>query len=114
MKLLCPKGTSSAILRLFLKLDTEKKVHSVTKVERKEIGRLLKNLPVTISGLMGYERAVVVDGGLALSNVDGKTMRSRRYKNLYVTGDLLNINRPSGGFSLQLCGTTGWVAGSNA
>ena len=42
-----------------------------------------------------------------------KTMRSRLYENLYITGDLLDINRPSGGYSLQLCWTTGFVAGNN-
>ncbi|PIS41381.1 MAG: aminoacetone oxidase family FAD-binding enzyme [Candidatus Kerfeldbacteria bacterium CG08_land_8_20_14_0_20_42_7] len=114
MRLLTPKGASAVILGLLFGLDPEKKIHSVTKVERKKIVNLLKGLPISISGLMGYERAVVVDGGLDLSEVDGKTMRSRRCKNLFITGDLLNINRPSGGFSLQLCWTTGWVAGGNA
>jgi len=114
MKLIAPKGTSVVILDLLQKIDREKKVHSILKTERKTVVQLLKALPVSISGLMGYERAVVIDGGLELSEVDGKTMRSRRYSNLYITGDLLNINRPSGGFSLQLCWTTGWVAGNNA
>lgn len=114
MKLIAPKGTSVVILDLLPKIDREKKVHSILKTERKTVVQLLKALPVSISGLMGYERAVVVDGGLELSEVDGKTMRSRQYSNLYITGDLLNINRPSGGFSLQLCWTTGWVAGNNA
>ena len=72
--------------------------------------RLLKALPVTISGLMGYDKAIVVDGGLSLQEVDAKTMRSKLYHNLYITGDLLNINRPSGGYSLptlldyRICG----------
>ncbi len=75
---------------------------------------ILKALPVTITGLMGYDRAVVADGGVALSEIDTKTMRSKKIENLFVTGDLLHINRPSGGYSLQLCWTTGFVAGSNA
>ncbi len=114
MKLIAPTGTAPAILTLFPQFDPEKKVHSISKQERKTLVNLLKALPVTITGLMGNDRAVVSDGGLALSDIDGKTMRSRRYENLFVTGDLLHINRPSGGFSLQLCWTTGWVAGSNA
>jgi predicted flavoprotein YhiN len=63
---------------------------------------------------MGFDRAVVADGGLPLSEVDMKTMRSRKVKNLLVTGDLLHINRPSGGYSLQLCWSTGYVAGDKA
>ena len=75
---------------------------------------LLKGLPVTISGLMGMSRAVVADGGVALTEVDMRTMRSKKISNLLVTGDLLDITRPSGGYSLQLCWTTGYIAGKNA
>lgn len=114
MKFIAPTGTSSAILQLLPQLDPEKKVHSISKQERKTFVHLLKALPMTVSGLMGYERAVVADGGLAIREVEGKTMRSRKYANLFITGDLLHISRPSGGYSLQLCWTTGWVAGDNA
>ena len=114
MKLITPTGTSSAILSLLPRFDPEKKVHSISKQERKTLVNLLKILPMTITGLMGYERAVVADGGLAISEVEGKTMRSRMHANLFITGDLLHISRPSGGYSLQLCWTTGWVAGNNA
>lgn len=76
--------------------------------------QVLKALPLTITGLMGFDRAVVADGGLPLTEVDTKTMRSTKYQNLFVTGDLLHIRRPSGGYPLQLCWTTGYVAGMNA
>ena len=112
--IIAPDGTAKSILPLLKNIDPEKKVHSITKEERKEMARLLKTLPIGISGLMGYDKAIVVDGGLSLQEVDAKTMRSKLYRNLYITGDLLNINRPSGGYSLQLCWTTGYVAGSNA
>ncbi len=112
-KLVTPDGSAHAILPL-TKVDPEKKVHSITKEERKHIVRGLKALPVTITGLMGFERAVVADGGIAIEEVDAKTMRSKKYNNLYITGDLLHIKRPSGGYSLQLCWTTGFVAGSHA
>ena len=112
--IIAPEGAAKAILPLLKNIDPEKKVHSITKEERKEMARLLKTLPIGISGLMGYDKAIVVDGGLSLQEVDAKTMRSKLYRNLYITGDLLNINRPSGGYSLQLCWTTGYVAGSNA
>ena len=85
----------------------------MTRDERKHILRMLKALPVTITGLMGFDRAVVADGGIHLSEVDTKTMRSKKIANLYITGDLLDINRPSGGYGLQLCWTTGYVAGKN-
>ncbi len=108
-----PDGITDALLSL-LNFDPDIKVHSVTKEERKEIVHLLKAMPATITGLMGADRAVITDGGISIKEVDGKTMRSRLYSNLYVTGDLLHISRPSGGYSLQLCWTTGFVAGSHS
>lgn len=109
-----PHGTDAAILSLLSETRADTKVHSVTKEGRKELVRLLKALPVTITGLMGYDRAVVADGGVPLEEVDTKTMRSKKAENLFITGDLLHIRRPSGGYSLQLCWTTGYVAGMNA
>jgi predicted Rossmann fold flavoprotein len=109
-----PVGTGPSLLPLLPGLDPNMKVHSVTKEQRRMMVDLLKTLPVTITGLMGYDRAVIADGGLSLQEVDTRTMRSVKYKNLFVTGDLLHISRPSGGYSLQLCWTTGYIAGSNA
>ena len=63
---------------------------------------------------MGYERSVVVDGGVSLKEINTKTMQSKLIDNLYVTGDLLHINRNSGGYSLQICWTTGYVAGMSS
>jgi predicted flavoprotein YhiN len=57
---------------------------------------------------------VVSSGGVILPEVNFKTMQSRIIPNIYLVGDMLNIDRPSGGYSLQLCWTTGFVAGSNA
>lgn len=111
---IAPAGTADALLSLIPNIDRDKRVHSVTKEERRRIAELLKALPVTISGLMGLSRAVVADGGVALTEIDMKTMRSKVCKNLFVIGDLLNIKRPTGGYSLQLCWTTGFVAGQNA
>ena len=113
-KELVPEGTAPGIIQLFPMINMDTKVHSISRDERKKIVQTLKALPVDITGLMGFERAVVADGGVTLSEIDTRTMRSKKLSNQSVTGDLLHINRPSGGFSLQLCWTTGWVAGSNA
>jgi len=111
---IAPEGTARALEKALDFVNFETKVHSVTKEERKKMVQVLKALPLTISNLMGYDRAVVADGGVLLTEVDTKTMRSKMYKNLYITGDLLNINRPSGGFGLQICWTSGYIAGTNA
>lgn len=107
-----PHGMIDAIFSL-VRIDPETKVHSISKEQRKLLVNTLKALPMTISGLMGFDRAVVADGGIPLTEMDMKTMKSKLYSNLYITGDLLHIRRPSGGFSLQLCWSTGWVAGGN-
>lgn len=109
-----PLGFGPALLLLMSDVPPDTKVHSVTREQRKRIGNLLKALPVAIEGLMGLDRAIVSDGGIAVTDVDMRTMRSRIISNLFVTGDILNIRRPSGGFSLQLCWTTGFVAGTAA
>jgi predicted Rossmann fold flavoprotein len=110
---LAPVGTGSVLLSL-LDVDPEKRVHSVTKEERRKIALLLKALPAKIEGLMGFDRAVVADGGVPIAEVDTRSMRSLRVHNAYITGDLLHIRRPSGGYSLQLAWTSGYVAGSHA
>lgn len=111
---IAPAGTAEAIQTLVPDIDFTTKVHTVSKEHRKQLVHLLKALPVTITHLMGYDRAVVADGGVTLTEIDTKTMRSLKYSNLFITGDLLHINRPSGGYSLQLCWTTGYVAGMAA
>ncbi|MBU2103879.1 NAD(P)/FAD-dependent oxidoreductase [Patescibacteria group bacterium] len=113
-KEIAPEGTMDVLLSLVPEIDPETKVHSVTKQERRQLAELLKTLPLTIIGLMGLDRAVIADGGVDLVEIDTRTMRSRRCANAFVTGDLLHITRPSGGYSLQLCWTTGYLAGDNA
>jgi hypothetical protein len=109
-----PAGTDKAILTLLKGVDSDIKINNFSKENRKSLVSLLKALPLTVTGLMGFDRAVVADGGVDLNEIDMKTMRSKNFDNLFVTGDLLHIRRPSGGFSLQLCWTTGFIAGSNA
>ncbi len=94
-------------------IDPEKQVNSINREERLAFGRLLKGIQMTVKGLLGVEKAIVTSGGVALSEVDFKTMQSKLHPNLYLVGDILNIDRPSGGYSLQLCWTTGYVAGTN-
>ncbi len=105
------------LIPVFLRLigvDSAKLTHSVTRDERLALVRLLKDIRVTVTGLLGADKAIITSGGVALSEVDCKYMRSRLYPNLYLAGDILNIDRPSGGYSLQLCWTTGFVAGTAA
>lgn len=95
-------------------IDMKTPCHSISRQARLRLVQFIKALPLHVSGILGSEKAVVTSGGIALEEVDFKTMRSRKIPNLYLTGDILNIDRPSGGYSLQLCWTTGTVAGRHA
>lgn len=106
-----PDGMHKAVQELIDFMDIDTKVHSVKKEDRYKIVCLLKKMPLSIVGLMGYDRAVVADGGVVLSEINMKKMQSKKFSNLYITGDLLNMNRNSGGYSLQICWTTGYIAG---
>ena len=106
-----PEGMTTALEAHLTDEELLTKVHSIKVDLRKYIIAFLKGMPINIAGTMGFDRAVISDGGITLTEIDMKKMKSNLIKNLYVTGDLLNINRPSGGFSLQLCWTTGYVAG---
>ncbi len=85
----------------------------ITKEQRKALVATLKKITFPINGTLGYEKAVIADGGVIPEEIDFSTMQSRLYPNLYCIGDTLSINRPSGGYSLQLCWTTAWVAANN-
>ena len=91
----------------------EKEANAVTKEERKKLVKKMKNLTFPITGTLGLEHAVIASGGVPPEEVDFRTMVSRVNPNLYLLGDGLDSNRPSGGFSLQLCWTTGFVAGTD-
>lgn len=94
-------------------IDGDTPNHSVRSEERKALVSLLKAIPLHVAGLLGKDKAIVSSGGAEPAEVDFKTMRSRIIPHLYLAGDVLNIDRPSGGYSLQLCWTTGYVAGNN-
>jgi predicted Rossmann fold flavoprotein len=90
-------------------LDIE--CHSLTRDMRMAIIQSIKGLTMKVKGLLGDDKAIVSSGGVTLAEIDTRTMCSRKIKQLYVVGDMLDIDRPSGGYSLQLCWTTGFVAG---
>lgn len=104
------KNLAHAVIFLTNQDLGEMSVHSISKEDRKALVKTTQALGFEITGTMGFDRSVIADGGIDLEEVDFTTMTSRTYPNLYLLGDILNINRPSGGFSLQLCWTTAWVA----
>ena len=107
-----PRQLVKAVLNE-LKLDGETPCHSVVGDDRKKLRNYLKRIPLPVKGLLGADKAIISSGGVVLEEIDFRTMESKLVPKLYVVGDLLNINRPSGGYSLQLCWSTGYVAGKH-
>lgn len=106
-----------ALIPLFIKLsgiDPEKKCHSVTREERWRLLALFKELPLQVTGCDGFSKAIITRGGIDLKQVDMRTMRSRLVDNLYFAGEILDLDGPTGGFNLQVCWSTGYLAGINA
>ncbi len=95
-------------------IDPEIFVNKISREDRLKLIKLLKEMRMSVSGFLGEEKAIVTSGGVALEEVDFKTMQSRLFPNLYLVGDILDFDRPSGGFSLQICWSTGYIAGENA
>ncbi|MFZ2330121.1 MAG: NAD(P)/FAD-dependent oxidoreductase [Atribacterota bacterium] len=62
---------------------------------------------------MGFSWAMVTSGGVSLREVNPDTMASKKIKNLFFAGEILNLDGPSGGYNLQECWSTGYLAGEN-
>ena len=112
LALLIPSALVPGVLEV-AKISGDTPCHSIRHEERIALVTLLKAVPLHVKGLLGADKAIVSSGGVKLEEVNFKKMESRKVPNLYLVGDVLNIDRPSGGYSLQLCWTTGYVAGSN-
>lgn len=91
-----------------------KNSHSLTREERLRLGNLFKNWRLVVTGLDTPERAIITSGGVHLADIDMRTMRSKRIRNLYFAGEMIDLDGPTGGFNLQLCWSTGYLAGISA
>ena len=72
---------------------------------------LIKNLPVTLTGLRGYNEAIITKGGVKVKEIDPATMESKLVKGLYFAGEVLDLDAVTGGFNLQIAWSTAYAAG---
>ena len=107
---LLPQKLIPVIIEL-AEIDPRKKVNSITKEERKRLLGLIKGLPLTITGVTGYNEAVVTCGGIETDEIDPSTMESKLVKNLHFAGEVLDVDAYTGGFNLQIAFSTGYTAG---
>lgn len=96
------------------KIDPHKKLHFITKEERKGIVCLLKGMEMTVDSPLGFDQAIITSGGINLGEIDSKTMRSRIIDNLFFAGEILDLDGPTGGYNLQISWSTGYAAGTYA
>lgn len=93
-------------------IEPEKKVNEITKEERQGFVRLIKAFPMTLTGLRDFNEAIITRGGVKVKEVNPSTMESKLVKNLYICGELLDLDAMTGGFNLQIAWSTGFLAGS--
>ena len=110
---LVPAGMVKLILELS-DVPHDKPVEYISDEEISELADLLKDIRMNVNGLWSFNNAVITRGGVKLDEIDPTTMKSKICENLYFAGEILDLNGPSGGFNLQICWSTGYVAGSEA
>ena len=92
-------------------IPEEKRVHEVTKEERQQFVHLIKTFPVTLTGLRGFQEAIITKGGVDVKEINPATMESKLVRGLYFTGEVLDLDAVTGGFNLQIAWSTGYLAG---
>ena len=91
----------------------EKKVNEITKIERRSLVHLIKNIEVTLENFRNIEEAIVTAGGISTKEINPKTMESKIVKNLFFAGEVIDVDAYTGGFNLQIAYSTGYLAGNN-
>ena len=109
---LLPKKMIPVIIEL-AKINPYKKVHEITKEERENLVKIIKNLPVHISGTRGYNEAIITKGGISIKEINPKTMESKIMPNIYFVGEVLDLDAMTGGYNLQIAWSTGYLAGNS-
>ncbi|MFH1894692.1 MAG: NAD(P)/FAD-dependent oxidoreductase [Patescibacteria group bacterium] len=94
-------------------INQKKKVNSIEKEERQGLVKLLKGVKMTVDGLLGFKDAIVTSGGVLTKEIDARTMKSKIIDNLFFAGEIIDVDGPTGGFNLQICWSTGYLAGQS-
>lgn len=110
---LLPRRMIPIIIRLS-GIPEKKKTNEITKEERQKLVKSLKELKIRVKRLCGFQMSIVTSGGVSLDEIDSKNMSSKIIDNLFFAGEVIDLDGPTGGYNLQLCWTTGYVAGQGA
>jgi predicted Rossmann fold flavoprotein len=111
------EGVPRRIAELLLEqasVPADRKLAELGKDERRRVIRLCKHWPLPLTGTLGFEKAEVTAGGVALDEVDSRTLQSKLVPGLYFAGEILDLDGPIGGYNFQAAWSTGWLAGQSA
>lgn len=92
-------------------IDPMKRVNLITKEERANLVKVMKEFTMHIASLRGYSEAVITKGGVAVNEIDPGTMESKLVKGLYFIGEVLDLDALTGGYNLQIAWSTAYMAG---
>lgn len=95
-------------------LPRDRKAAALSRADRLRLVAVMKHLRLPVTGTLGFAKAEVTAGGVALEEVDSRTLRSKRVPNLFLAGELLDLDGPIGGYNFQAAWSTGWLAGHRA
>ncbi len=107
---LLPQSMIPVVLRR-LEIAPDLQANSLTKQSRRGLVELLKAFPVEITGKRPVAEAIITSGGVKVSEVDPKTMESKKVPGLYFAGEILDCDAYTGGFNLQIAWATAYAAG---
>ncbi len=94
-------------------IEGNKKVNEITRTERQKLVKLLKEFELTLTGLRGFNEAIITQGGVNVKEINPGTMESKIVKNLMFAGEVLDVDAVTGGFNLQIAWSTGYAAASH-
>lgn len=109
---LLPNKLIDIIVKLS-EIDENRKVHSITKDERKHLVHLLQNFTLNIKGLRPISEAIITSGGIDTKEIDPSTMKSKLVDNLYFAGEIIDVDGYTGGFNIQIALSTGFLSGTS-
>ncbi len=93
------------------KINPEKRVDDITKEERENLVKALKEFPITIKKFRPIDEAIITAGGVSTKEINPQTMESKLVSGLYFAGEIIDVDAYTGGFNLQIAFSTGYVAG---
>jgi predicted Rossmann fold flavoprotein len=95
-------------------MPADRKAAGLRKIDRAKLVEAAKRLRLTITGTLGFKKAEVTAGGVALDEIDSRTLQSKQVPGLFIAGEILDLDGPIGGYNFQAAFSTGWLAGSMA